>query len=465
MVQSVPQLGFGNLGGKEAIGDFDGGDISSDGGVMLLAEAENKLGLIERLAALLGDDRDPNRVRHSTNEMLRQRVFQICCGYEDCNDADDLRFDPAFKAAVGRLPQSGDDLASQPTLSRLENSVGPRELYRISELFIDLFIAEQGEPPERVVLDIDATDDPTHGQQQFAAFDGHYGQYCYVPLIVTARADDGPDQLLAAVLRAGKSHGGHRALAVLSRIVDRLREAWPEVRIVLRADGGFAKPEIYNWCEGEDTDEADELDDADAKAATEALDELEVEYLISLPKNSRVAELAEPHLEAARAEFEATGEKVRRLHAVRYAAGSWPHERRVLVKAEVTEQGDNPRYVVTNMRGGPLVLYDFYARRGDAENRIKELKCDLAMDRTSCHSFLANQFRLLLHAAAFVLLSFVRRCLAGTEFATAQVCTLQRRFLKLGVLVRESCRRVCLHFASSCPVRWLWPKVLARLRA
>jgi len=442
MVHSVPQLGLGILGGKQVIGDFEGGDISSDGGAMLVAEADGKLGLTEKLAACVRDDRDPGKVRHRTAEMIAQRVYQIACGYEDCNDADDLRSDPIFKSAVGRLPTTGEDLASQPTLSRLENSIGPRELYRMSELFLDIFIAGQGKAPRRVVVDIDATDDETHGQQQFAEFDGHYGEYCYLPLIVTARADGGPDELLAAVLRPGCSHAGHGSVAVLGRIVARIRAAWPGVRIVLRADAGFAKPEVYDWCEQEG-----------------------VQYLISLPKNSRLGELAAPRLAAARAEHERTGEKVRRLHAVSYAAHTWPHQRRVLIKAEVTEQGDNPRFVVTNLRGGPLVLYNFYARRGEAENRIKELKCDLAMDRTSCHRFLANQFRLVLHAAAFVLLSFLRRCLAGTELATAQVCTLQRKLLKLGVRVRESCRKVWLQFASSCPVQHLWPVVLERMRA
>ena len=262
MVQSVPQIEFGILARRQVVGDFDGGDISSDGGVMLLAEAEDKLGVIDRFAALLGDDRDPRKVRHSTQEMLRQRVFQICCGYEDCNDADDLRFDPAFKAAVGRLPQSGDDLASQPTLSRLENSVGVRELYQMSEVLVDLFVAGR-DAPRWVVLDIDATDDPTHGQQQLALYHGLYRKHCYLPLVVTARADGGPDQLLATVLRSGHSHAGSGSVAVLSRIVARLREAWPEVRILLRADGGFALPAVYDWCERED-----------------------VRYLISLPQNA-----------------------------------------------------------------------------------------------------------------------------------------------------------------------------------
>lgn len=424
------------------LGGFDGGDISSDGGVLLLAEAERRSGLIAKLAARMVDERDPARVRHSLEAMLRQRIFAIACGYEDCNDFGQLRSDPALKLAVGRLPEGEPDLASQPTLSRLENSVSARELLAMSQVLLDQFVAGQEQAPTWVVLDVDATDDETHGQQQLSGFHGYYDEHCYLPLIVTARVAGGAEQLLAAVLRPGRSHAGRGTLAVLRRIVARLREAWPQVRILLRGDSGFALPEIYEWCE-----------------------ENGVWYLIGLASNLCLQRLAEPYLAAARAEFAATGEKVRRLHDVGYAAGSWSRLRRVLIKAEVSAQGDNPRYVVTNLGGDPLLMYDRYARRGEMENRIKELKCDLAMDRTSCHRFLANQFRLLLHAAAFVLLSVVRACLTGTELARAQVGTLRCRLLKLGVLVRQTCRKVWLHFASSCPVQELWPLLLERLRA
>jgi hypothetical protein len=442
MVQTVRQLELGNLCGREVIGSFDGGDISTDGGVMLLAEAERKRGVIRRLASMIRDERDRCKVRHGIEEMLAQRILGIACGYEDCNDFDDLRYDPALKVAVGRLPRTGHELASQPTLSRLENSVGARELYRMSEVLVELFVEGRKEAPGWVIIDVDATDDPTHGQQQLTGFHGYYDEHCYLPLIVTARADGGPDELLAVVLRPGKTHAGGGVVSVLRRIVAKLREAWPQVRILVRGDSGFAKPEIYDWCEDEG-----------------------IHYLIGLATNSRLRQLVAEHLQAARLDYLLRGEKVRNLHDARYAAKDWPHERRVLIKAEVTEQGENPRFVVTSLEGDPLFLYDLYARRGEQENRIKELKCDLAIDRTSCHRFLANQFRLLLHAAAFVLLSYVRRCLAGTELAGAQVCTLQRKLLKLGVLVRESCRKVWLQFASSCPVQHLWPLVLTKMRA
>jgi hypothetical protein len=442
MVQTVPQLAFGILRGKQVIGSFNGGDISSDGGVLLLAEAERRTRIIAALAATIIDERDPARVRHSVEALLRQRIYAIACGYEDCNDFDQLRSDPAFKLAVGRLPEGEPDLASQPTLSRLENSVSAGELLAMSAVLLDQFVAGHEQAPTWVVLDFDATDDETHGQQQLSGFHGFYDEHCYLPLIVTARVDGGPDELLAAVLRPGKSHASRGALAVLQRIVARLREAWPEVRILLRGDSGFALPEIYDWCE-----------------------ENGVWYLIGLASNNCLQRRAEPHLAEARAEFAATGEKVRRLYDVGYAAGSWSRLRRVLIKAEVSAQGDNPRYVVTSLGGDPLLMYDLYARRGEMENRIKELKCDLAMDRTSCHRFLANQFRLLLHAVAFVLLSVVRGCLTGTDLARAQVGTLRCQLLKLGVLVRQTCRKVWLQFASSCPVQQLWPLVLTRLRA
>jgi hypothetical protein len=443
MVHTVPHLEFGILSGREVIGRFDGGAMSSDGGVILVAEANRKLGLIERLGSVIDDKRDPLKVRHGISELLAQRIFAIACGYEDCNDFDDLCRDPALKVAVGRLPGSGDDLASQPTLSRLENSIGRRELYRMSEVPVDLFVEGRDEPPTWVVIDVDATDDPTHGQQQLRGFDAHYDEHCYLPLIVTAQVDGGPDELLATVLRPGRSHAGTGAVTVLRRIVAKLREAWPEVRIIIRGDGGFAKPELYDWCERNG-----------------------VHYLIGLPTNSRLRKLAKRYLRWAGVEYLLGDvEKVRNLHDARYAAGSWEHERRVLIKAEVTGQGDNPRFVVTSLQGDPELLYDLYARRGEQENRIKELKRDLLMDRTSCTSFLANQFRLLLHAAAFVLLSFMRRCLTGTELENAQVCTIQRKLLKLGTLVKESCRKVWLKFASSCPVQHLWPLLLERMRA
>ena len=445
MTQCIGQLQLGLLQRKQLIGEFDGGDISSDGGLMLVAKADQRLGLTARLAACLVDWRQAAKVRHRMHELLAQRVYQIAAGYEDCNDAADLRHDPVLKTAVGRLPKTGRDLASQPTLSRFENGVGRRELWQMARQLVECFIEQHAQSrPRRIILDFDATEDPTHGQQQLAGFHGYYGEHCYLPLIVTAQVDAGPQELVVALLRRGRSHASANALAVLRRLVARLRAQWPEVEIVLRADSGFAVPALYAWCEAQ---------------------QLPVRYLIGLAKNPRVLELAQPHLKAARSEHARTAEKVRHIHELWYAADSWPHLRRVLAKAEVTDKGDNPRFVVTNLEGEVAALYELYAARGEMENRIKELKTDLQMDRTSCHRFAANQFRVLLHAAAYVLLSLLRRALTGTRLAAAQVSTLQRSLLKLGVRVRESARRVWLGFASSCPVQELWPVVLARLEA
>ena len=444
MTQCIRQLSFGFLGHKQVVGDFEGGNLSSDGGLMLVSAADEQLGLTRALSRLIPDDRDATKVIHGLDEMLAQRVYQITCGYEDCNDADDLRRDPLLKTSIGRLPETDPDLASQPTLSRFENRVTRTQLRRMAEVFVDSFLSRHASrTPRWIILDFDATDDEVHGQQQFEAFNGFYDEHCYLPLLVTAQVHGGPHELLVAMLRPGNVHASHYALPVLKRLVRKLREAWPEVHILLRGDNGFGIPAIYDWCEKE-----------------------RVFYLINLAKNPRLQALAEPHMDCARAEYAETGEKVRKLYAATYAANDWTRPRRVLIKAEVSSEGENPRFVVTNLRRGDAHRhYDLYALRGDAENRIKELKCDLKMDRTSCHRFVANQFRVLLHAAAFVLHSHLRRCLKGTELEHAQACTLQRHLLKLGVRVRETVRRVWLHFASSCPLQDLWPLLLTRLKA
>jgi hypothetical protein len=444
MTQCLRPLSFGFLGHKQVVGDFDGGNLSSDGGLLLLAAADRQLGLTASLARCLPDHRDPTKVIHGLDEMLAQRVYQIACGYEDCNDADDMRSDPVLKTSIGRLPETDPDLASQPTLSRFENRISRTQLRRMAEVFVDAFVQRHASrTPRWIILDIDATDDEVHGQQQFEAFNGFYDEHCFLPLIVTAQVHGGPHELLVAMLRPGNVHASNHALAVLERLVRKLRQAWPEVRILLRGDNGFGLPAIYDWCDDND-----------------------VLYLINLAKNPRLTALAEPYMDRARAEYEDSGEKVRRLYAQTYAAQGWTRPRRVLVKTEVSAKGENPRFIVTNLRCGDATRhYALYALRGDAENRIKELKTDLKVDRTSCHRFVANQFRVLLHAAAFVLHSHMRRNLKGTHLENAQACTLQRHLLKLGVRVRETVRRVWLHFASSCPVQHLWEPLLRRLEA
>jgi len=361
-----------------------------------------------------------------------------------CNDFDALRSDPLFKLAVGRQPLTGADLGSQPTLSRLENAVGPKDLLRMSAALVEMFVeGRNGAPPQRIILDADATDDPTHGQQEFEFYHGYYDHHCYLPLLVYATADGGEQELVAAVLRPGNVHAGHRAVAVLRRIVERVREAFPQAEILLRGDAGLALPAVYDYCEGAN-----------------------LHYVISLAKNSRLLEQAQPWLTEAAAIYAETGEKVRHFGEFSYAADSWPQRRRVIVKAELTGQGENPRFVVTNLaEPDPQAIYDdWYIQRGDVENRIKELKNDLLSGRTSCHRFLANQFRLLLHAAAFVLMQGLRQLLAGTELAAAQAGTLRGKLLKVGARIRQTYRRIWVQMPTSYPYARLWELVLANAR-
>jgi hypothetical protein len=429
--------------GKQLTATFDGGQLSSDGGLILLQQVDERLGLTQRLAAAIRDGRDPALVRQPLVTLLRQRIFGIACGYEDCNDFDALRADALFKLAAGGQPLTGATLASQPTLSRLENAVGAQDLLRMSRALAELFVERhQAAPPARIILDADATDDPTHGQQELEFYHGYYDEHCYLPLLVYATADGGEQELVAAVLRPGNVHAGHRAVAVLRRIVERLRAAFPETEIVLRGDAGLALPEVYDYCEG-----------------------AQLSYVISLAKNSRLLESAEPWMSEAAAIYAETGEKARRFGEFSYAAASWAHPRRVVVKAEVLAQGENPRFVVSNLREAhPEAIYDdLYIRRGDVENRIKELKGDLLSGRTSCHKFLANQFRLLLHAAAFVLMQELRRLLAGTELAAAQAGTLRVKLLKVGARIRQTWRRIWVQLPTSYPWQRLWELVLGKL--
>ncbi len=430
------------FGSRMVTGNFEGGSLSSDAGLLLLRELDRKLGLTSRLAGCIWDCRDQSKVRVSVEEMLRQRIFGIAAGYEDCNDHDSLKSDPMLKLSVGREPISGDDLASQPTLSRLENSIGSTELWRMEEVLLDGFVARHGgERISRLVIDADATDDPAHGQQEFEFFHGFYDCHCYLPLLVYVSADDGEQELVASVLRAGNVHAGHRLVSVLKRIVDRLARAFPDTQIVFRGDAGMALPAAYDLCE-----------------------DAGIGYVISLAKNSRLLELGEETLRDARAIYEETAEKVRHFGEFAYAAESWRSERRVVMKAEVVDKGENPRFVVTNIADmSDEDTYEFYCDRGDVENRIKELKDDLASGRTSCHRFLANQFRLILHAAAFVLLQALRGMLAGTELAHAQVSTLRTRLLKVAARVRETTRRIWLMMPTSYPLKELWMCVMSRL--
>jgi hypothetical protein len=416
---------------------FDGGRLTSDGGLPWLAEAEAALGLC---AAFAADIRDWRRgpVRHALETLVRQRVFQIACGYEDQDDADFLRCDPLLKAACGRLPETGADLASQPTMSRLENAVDRKTCYRLAVALGERYLRERERAgvPRHVVIDVDSTDDPTHGKQEGTAYHGFYGQYMYHPLLVF---DGETDQLITAVLRPGTVHASTGVVAVLRRVVAAMRARWPGVTIEVRLDSGGAVPAVYDFCEGNG-----------------------IAYTIGLISNPRLAELAAPLVAQAQRQREETGaEKVRLVGEVAYQAGSWPHARRVVVKAEALAKGPNTRYVVTTRLDPPEALYAWYVERGEPENWIKDLKNACFADRLSCHRFWPNQFRLLLHAAAYWLLDTLRRWLAQRAVPRLQLDTLRLQVLKIGGRVWQLTDRVRLRLAASHPGQPLWAHLAA----
>jgi hypothetical protein len=439
MTDCSKQLAFQGILKLPLTVDFDGGNLTSDGGVLWLRSVDEGLGLTAGLVRCLLDRRDPQRVRHPRLEQLRQRIYQIACGYEDCNDADVLRRDPALKIAVGRLPESDRDLSSQPTLSRFENAAGERELKRLSGQLLRTYLDTRPKPAGRIVIGLDSTDDPAHGQQAFSFYHGFYRQHMFHPLLCF---DGQTGDLLAVSLRPGNVHAANGAVKMLERIVKKIRRRWPDVEIVLRADGGFCVPRLYRWCERE-----------------------RVGYVIGLISNPTLKTLHDPLLEQAQALYGQSLAKARMIGEVGYRAGPWKRFRRVVMKAEVMPEGTNRRFVVTNLGGEAQALYDFYVGRGDVENRIKDLKNALSADRLSCCSFTANRFRLLLHAAAYVLLHHLRRALHGTELASAQFDTLRLRLLKAGARVKQSARRVWMHLASSYPYQELWVALHSRLLA
>ncbi len=413
---------------------FDGGRLTSDGGLPWLGEAEAALGLCSALAGVVPEWRR-GPVRHSLETLVRQRVLQIACGYADQDDADALRTDPLLKLVCGRLPESGPDLASQPTFSRLENAVRATSCYRLALALARVYCTQReqraGGPPRRVLLDLDGTDDPTHGDQEGSAYHGYYGQHMYHPLRVF---DGDTNQLITAVLRPGNAHGSRGAVAVLRRLAHLLRAWWPSVQVEVRADSGFAVPALYDYCEAEGID-----------------------YIIGLIPNPRLEREATPLLAAAQRQQQETGAaKVRLAGETTYQAGSWDRPRRVVYKAEALAEGPNTRFVVTSRTEPPLALYDFYVDRGEPENWIKDFKRACHGDRLSCHRFAANQFRLFLHAAAYWLLDTLRHWLARAGVERLQLDTLRVRLLKVAGRVRELATRVRLHLASHHPAAPLW---------
>ena len=423
---------------------FDAGRLTSDGGLPWLEQADRALGVCAALAAGIPEWRR-GPVRHTLETLVRQRVFQIACGYADQNDATTLRRDPLLKLVCGRLPESGAALASQPTVSRLENAVDRHTLEALAEALVTVYLRERGQagPPARVRLDLDGTADPAHGQQEGVVYHGYYRQHMYHPLLVF---DGDTGQVITAILRPGNVHGSKFVVLVLRRLLRRLRAVWPSVQVEVRADSGFAIPRLYAWCEAEG-----------------------VAYTIGLIPNPTLDAIAAPLLADAQAQSDAQGgAKVRLAGETWYQAGSWAHPRRVVYKAEILGKGPNTRFVVTTRPDAPPGLYDHYVDRGEAENWIKDLKNAVQADRLSCHRFWANAFRLLLHAAAYLLLDTLRRRLATATGTRYQLDTLRLRLLKIAGWVRERATRfgprLCLHLSSYHPGEPLWRALTARPR-
>jgi hypothetical protein len=432
--------------GKPVVAAFDAEHASSDGGAVLLKGVDTQLGLTTRLAACLGDGRQPGKVRHQTIELLQQRVFGLACGYADCSDAARLANDAIHKLLIGRDPITGPALASQPTLSRFENAVGWQELRDMAHVLADTVIEHHRRRlhgrATRITIDLDPTDDPTHGQQEFTFFNGHYDTWCYLPIVAAVTFNEEREQFaVAAALRPGNAPAPRGARGILRRLLGKLRAAFPTATFRVRLDGGFAHPKLFAYLERE-----------------------QVEYVVAMASNSRLEKRARRLMGTARRLSRASGRTEHLYGETRYAARKWKCQRRVIIKAEVVrhpgrDPKNNPRFVVTNLADPPETVYQIYCQRGDVENRLKELHHGLEMDRTSCSRFLANQFRVLLALAAYILFQVLRRRARGTVCADAQVTTLRERLLKLAVWVQRSVRRIVLHLPTTFPWLPTWRKL------
>jgi hypothetical protein len=421
---------------------FDGGRLSSDSGVVLLRAVERNLGLADRLAGCIADRRDSCRIDHTMVEMLRLRMFLIAAGYEDTDDCDSLRTDPIFKMAVGRLPESGNALCSQPTMSRLENAPSKIEIVRMMAAMVDLFCGSWARPPETIMLDIDDTLDRVHGHQQLSLFNAHYDERCFLPIHIYEAGSGKP---VAVILRAGKTPGGSEVRTVIKHVVRCIRRHWPTTRICWRGDSHYARPEAMAWCE-----------------------ENGVDYVFGLAGNDLLhAEIRSLADDLCVRRAEAGEDKRRTWTEIAYAAKSWTRSRRVIARLEATTRGFDVRYVVTTLADPPDRLYEtIYCARGQAENFIKLHKTQLASDRTSCRSPNANQFRLILHTAAYWLLHTLRAAAPKRSFwKTAEFTTLRLRLIKIAARVVEGAARVRIHLPTACPDAAILRLIAGRLAA
>lgn len=444
MADSTPeQLRFPPVAGFSVRADFDGGAMSSDFGPMLLRGVDRQIGLISRLATAIHDRRHASYIDHTLPDLLAQRIFQIACGYEDGNDANSLRHDPMFKLAVERKPLDPEQaLASAPTFSRLENAVTARDLYRLAQAFVEQFIASYASAPDIIVLDMDHSEDITHGQQELALFNSHYDNHCYLPLFLFEGLSG---KFITAALRPGKRPTGKENAMIIKRVLKLIRARWPDTRILMRGDAHFANAELMQL----------------------ACEDPHLDFIFGLTGNAALNRVAKPFIDHARQQHQTHCRNAARLHQcppqstrtyhdVDYRAGSWPQAFRTVMKAEVMDKGDNPRYVVTSLEEvAPELLYkEIYCARGQDENYIKAMKNDLASDRTSDHRFIANHLRLFLSCAAYVLHHTLRtEILKDTELKQAQPSTVIIKLFKLAVRVVQYKDRIKLHLPSCCPFK------------
>lgn len=413
--------------------DFHGGQLTSDAGLLLLREVDQHLGLVDALVKVIPDTRDARYTEHSTKELLLQRIGQIISGYEDANDCNQLRHDPIFKMFAGRLPESEGALASQPTMCRFENRVSRKMLYQVALVLLKQFVASYDAPPALIVLDLDDTEDRVYGNQQLALFNNYYKERCYMPLHVYEGLSG---KLITTILKPGKRARGKLMRSIVKRLVAYLRQQWPDTIFILRGDSHFAYPEVMAWTEAQEN----------------------VHYCYGLTSNAVLDKQVQAHLATARKLFEHTHRTAHLYHAFSYQADTWPHARRVVAKVEVTESGSNVRFVVTDMNAARAeVLYrDIYCERGQAELYIKEHKLYLKSDRTSCSDFQANQFRLFMHSAAYVLIHALKtNLLKHTEWAKASIATLRARLFKIGARVRQLKTRIKVELPTAFPLKEL----------
>lgn len=418
---------------KKVEAKFTGGDVTSDGGALLLRAIDARLNLTEQLLKIIPDKRNPDYIVHSMESLLKQRIYGIALGYEDLNDHITLRNDLGFQTAVNR----DEVLASSSTLCRLENTSNRQIAVDMNKLLVETFIKSFDKVPEELILDFDPTDDLIYGNQEGKHFHGYYDDYCFLPLYVFCG-----EQLLISYLRPSNIDGAKHAWAILALLVKRFRKEWPDVKIIFRGDSGFCRDKMLSWCERH-----------------------KVYYITGIAKNNRLLELSKQSREEAKNTYEITLEKQRLFDEFYYSAKSWEQKRRMIVKAEHISKGENPRFIVTNLSGDPQFLYEkIYCARGDMENRIKEQQLDLFADRTSCHDWWSNQFRLLLSSCAYVLMSGIRRLgLENSELEKAQCGTIRLKLFKIGAVIIRNTRRIRFLLSSAYPYQSLFFNVCAKL--